>query len=220
MNKDTSEIIHACLEIQGTGGQCKDCSVPKQGSCQVMVNVLNRLIYHEKAKNSLKGLPVNDIRDIISESIKDIQKGKCNGYTNAQFAGWVQAIAYRKISDYFRTQYKIKEHKKGLAVHPDDTTDEINNLENLPDLNQEEAIDKVDRESDIQSILAILRKKVPQNQITDKDVNFIETIYNGFKRGLSQEEIAKEIGVITNTLNVRLKRLREKLQKEGISSEP
>lgn len=216
MSKDASQIIHTCLEIKGTGIQCKDCSVPKKGSCQVMVNVLNRLIYSEKTKDSLKGLPIDDVRDIIAESIKNILVGEYNGYSDAQFASWVQTIAYRRRYDYFREKEK---HNKELVATLNDTNDERSILENLPDLTQEGTTDNSDSKSDIQGIFSRLKEKISQgkrSKITSEDINLINTLYNGFEKGLLQEDIAKEVGLIPNTLNQKLKRLREKLHKEGI----
>lgn len=233
--------IHICFEIKGTGIPCQECLVAKRGSCQIMLNILNMSIYSDKVKNSLKGLPQNDIKDIISKIIQAIME-KMRGYsgnTDAQFAGWVRGIIRNKRADYFRKKYsakKISESDPDKTKDSDDTnttatedTDDREErqsyfsstaiLHNLPDLKQQEDVDKIE-ECDINNFLKKLKEKVHKGEITGTDVYLIQILYDGFAKGLTQEAIAGEIGIQPNTFNQQLSRLRKKLHKKGISFEP
>ncbi|GJQ45365.1 MAG: hypothetical protein AMXMBFR17_10730 [Candidatus Jettenia caeni] len=165
-----------------------------------------------KVKDALK-LPKDDIRDIISESIEAIQLGNFKGTTHIQFRVWVRRIIQNKKNDYFRNKYKRKEHENALPIPMDDEKHEII-LFDKPDATQADEFKRIENEHDVEKILQSLRKKVIEGEIEKNDLDLVQACYDGFKEGLSQEEIAKSLSLKPNTLNQNLSRLRKKLKAE------
>lgn len=98
MSKDSTSIIHACFEFRGMGEDCKKCSVPVKRSCELMLNIISKLI-----SGNLRGLCIEDIQDVVSESIGHIQKENFRGDTDSEFAVFIRRIFNNKRCDHFRT---------------------------------------------------------------------------------------------------------------------
>lgn len=203
MSKDAEKILHSCLEMRGTGNFCVECVVPKKGNCQIMIHEIL------KAKDTSK-LPTDDIRDVISESIKTVQLGNFKGCTDAQFRKWVRRIIQNKLSDYFRKKYKKKEYELDIS-----TEEEYEfNIQNQSDSTQEYEFSRIENENDVCQILQYLEKKVSKGELERNDLDLVQACYDGFKEGLSQEEVAMKMSLKPNTFNQKLSRLRKKLQTE------
>lgn len=118
--KDISQIINDCFEFKGSDNSCKKCSISEK-RCKIMIPILynktrGKNAQGERVRNSLEGFPFEDIKDIVKESISNIQnsiqKGRFRGKSDAQFIRWMEEVFHNKKVDYLREKKKEEEFQR------------------------------------------------------------------------------------------------------------
>jgi len=215
--------LHICLKKKGEASDCLNCELYKRSFCAIMVQELDMAI-----NGNLKGLPDDDIKDIIANTIEGIQNGIGNfrgGYA-PRFRLWARGIINNKRADFFRDEEKnkriresyAKEKYKIITVKDKETEDLEIDVANKEDFVKKESIVVNDFKKFLSTVIEEMIK-----QGDDRCVKLILDYYNGLKRGLSQNEMAKERVEIPNSFNQALgrclKKIREKLKPNKIFEE-
>jgi len=143
---------------------------------------------HQKVENQ------SDVEDIVSEvSLKVIEtKHRPSARFNPQrgdLKSWVIKIAINEIADYFRKQGQGTTFNELMNFVKDDEGEEI------PDVPETMLVSEPDEEQK-----AIIRDAVRRLEEPSRTIVKLH-----FWDGLTQEEIAKELGIPLATVNRRLK---------------
>ncbi|KHE91662.1 MAG: sigma-70 family RNA polymerase sigma factor [Candidatus Scalindua rubra] len=204
--KEPEEIINECFERNGEDVACKTCSL-HGNKCKIMLPILynkTRGINSKgvKVRSTLEGFPIEDIKDIVKESIfaikNGIKKGKFRGTRDAQFIKWVERIIHNKRVDFLR--------KKGKA-------ERIKPLEGI------EASAQDCEPENIDDLIGFLKEKVGEGILNAEDIALIKALYEGNENGCTQSEMSEEMGLKPDAFKQRKCRLIKKLESSGFGKD-
>lgn len=201
-----------CIPERNTDVDCFDagqCEINRYGYCQAFSKFSKERFLSLLKK---KGIPEEDYNDLfqdffcrVSQSIKNLRSSK-------SITSFLYSIAYNTITDYIaRNLSKRKESLDTAVLFKDNELQEHPNILSASKSSYEEETRQAEIQETAQHIIMILKEMAREGE---ECAEFILLFYRGLKRGLSQKEMAKELGLKPNTFNQRLKRCRERLRRK------